>query len=164
MRTLNSFLDVSGWKDMIPTWTVNRDKYIQQSDGSSCGPIVVLAFFYAYTGRHMFSYLIRGNRFRHQMRLDLVSWYAGKFKELEANGKLRLETQTNIQENFQTFGESRGLPGMILGQSTTSPSKRKGSGTAALKAADIAAQEEKVRQLAAALHAAENELAEKLRS
>ena len=35
-------------------WNLERDFYLQQRDGSSCGPILILAFFEAYTGQAMF--------------------------------------------------------------------------------------------------------------
>ena len=69
-------------------WNLERDFYLEQRDGSSCGPILILAFFEAYTGQAMFPGVGFGALYMRWMHTALVNWYVVTYQHLEAQDEL----------------------------------------------------------------------------
>ena len=74
---------------VISEYCISYQTYLPQLDGSACGPIAVMAFYYHYTGHHMFDLDIQDG-YTHEYRRLLVDDYYFRLYAIESEGGLVL--------------------------------------------------------------------------
>ena len=119
-QTLKKLITSMNLGDLI-AWNLERDFYLEQRDGSSCSPILILAFFEAYTGQAMFPGVGFGALYARWMHTALVNWYVVMYQHLEVQDELLAlaSVQSSLECNWQCVWLQLGLPGMDLSASDT---------------------------------------------
>ena len=85
-HTLDCLLHLTGLTN--PAWAVAMNRpYVRQRDGSSCGPIAILAVYEEIVGVP-FTGIEQGSNYNPIWRTKLVDWYIEQFQHLEDDGTL----------------------------------------------------------------------------
>ena len=104
--TIKELVEQCGGK--IGTWedyknSVAAGSYLEQGDNCSCGPIAIMAFYFEYTGKHLFP---MQDGYCNEYRILLVERYYRMFYKLaETDGLYRTMRQT--RERYQVDPTSR---------------------------------------------------------